>query len=77
MQGGPFNVMTPIEYKEAREAIGSRELVSRYLGLSRKTLHNRETIGPIKREHKLAIEALAEKIQIKKWRESVFPNESK
>jgi DNA-binding XRE family transcriptional regulator len=51
--------MTPIEYKRLRESIGTPTQVAALLGVSRMTIHNRESGKLITEEAALAIRALA------------------
>lgn len=51
--------MTAAEYKAIREAIGTPTEVARLLGVSRMTIHNRESGKLITEEAALAIRALA------------------
>lgn len=51
--------MRAIEYKSLRESIGTPTEVARLLGISRMTIHNRESGKLITEEAALAIRALA------------------
>lgn len=51
--------MTSAEYKQLRESIGSPTQVAKLLGISRMTIHNRESGKLITAEAALAIRALA------------------
>jgi DNA-binding transcriptional regulator YiaG len=53
--------MTATEYKAIRESIGTPTEVARLLGVSRMTIHNRESGKPITEEAALAIVALAKR----------------
>jgi DNA-binding XRE family transcriptional regulator len=51
--------MDASEYKAIRESIGTPTEVARLLGVSRMTIHNRESGKPITDEAELAIRSLA------------------
>lgn len=58
--------MTSPEYKAIRESIGSTAKVAELLGVTRQTIHARETGKPITQEAEMAILALVPAAKTKK-----------
>jgi DNA-binding XRE family transcriptional regulator len=50
--------MTPHEYSLERKKRGTQERVAKLLGVTRVTIHRRETVGPVSKEAELALLAL-------------------